>query len=74
MWRLIVEVRCYWRRPRVCPPGPAVGPAVGPRVGPPGNNSAGARPETSPSSSPGPSLCRRRVDYPRRASGNIVKR
>ena len=70
MWRLIVEVRCYRRRPPVC-----CGFAAGlPAVCPAGNELAGVRPETSPSSSPGPSLCRRRVDYPRRASGNIVKR
>ena len=33
---------------------------------------AGARLDTCPLASPGPTVCRRVVDYPRRASGNNI--
>ena len=70
MWRLIVEVRCYRRRPRVCP---RVCPAVCPAVCPPGTEPAAGRCETRLTPSPGPTRYRRRVDYPRKASGNNIE-
>ena len=38
----------------------------------PGTELAGARLDTCPLASPGPTVCRRVVDYPRRASGNNI--
>ena len=35
-------------------------------------NLAGARPDTCPSAPPGPTVFRIVVDYPRKASGNII--